>query len=66
MYKYVISYDNGQLRDSSEFEWGLFNSYEEAEEEAENAKEEYINDWKMEGSECNPDDFNIEILEVTV
>lgn len=66
MYKYVISYDGGQLRDSSDFEWGLFASYDEAEKEAENAKEEYISDWEIEGSECNPDDFDIEILEVTV
>lgn len=34
MYKYVISYDGGQLRDSSDFEWGLYETYGEAEEEA--------------------------------
>lgn len=30
MFKYIISYDGGFLRDSSDFEWGLFNSYDEA------------------------------------
>jgi hypothetical protein len=43
---------------------GLFDSYSEAEEEANNAKEEYMNDWDIEGSEYNPDDFCIEIEEV--
>ena len=42
MYKYIISYDGGQLRDSSDFEWGQFGSYGEAEEAANVAKEEYI------------------------
>lgn len=27
MFKYIISYDGGQLRDSGDFEWGLFDSY---------------------------------------
>lgn len=64
IFKYIISYDGGFLRDSSDFEWGLFNSYDEAEEEANNAKEEYMRDWDVEGSEYNPDDFCIEIEEV--
>ena len=34
MYKYIISYDGGFLRDSADFEWGLFDSYEETEEAA--------------------------------
>lgn len=64
MFKYIISYDGGQLRDSSDFEWGLYESYGEAEEEAYNAKEEYMNDWNIEGSEYDSDDFCIEIEEV--
>lgn len=56
MFKYIISYDGGQLRDSGDFEWGLFNSYGEAEEEANNAKEEYMRDWNIEGSEYDPDE----------
>ena len=64
MYKYILSYDGGQLRDSSDFEWGLFDSYIEAEEEANNAKEEYMRDCDIEGSEYVPDDFCIEIVEV--
>jgi hypothetical protein len=43
---------------------GLFNSYDEAEEEANNAKEEYMRDWDIEGSEYDSDDFCIEIEEV--
>ena len=66
MFKYIISYDGGQLRDSGDFEWGLFNSYGEAEEAANDAKEEYMNDWDIEGSEYDPDDFCIEIVEVQV
>lgn len=64
IFKYIISYDGGQLRDSGDFEWGLFDSYGEAEEAANDAKEEYMNDWDIEGSEYDPDDFCIEIVEV--
>lgn len=39
IFKYIISYDGGQLRDSGDFEWGLFDSYGEAEEAANDAKE---------------------------
>lgn len=63
MYKYIISYDGGQLRDSSDFEWGLFDSYGEAEEAANDAKEEYMNDWNIEGNEYEEDLFDIEIEE---
>lgn len=64
MYKYIISYDGGWLRDSSDFDWGLFCSYNEAEEAANEAKDEYMNDWYIEDIEYNPDDFEIEIVEV--
>lgn len=64
MYKYIISYDGVELRDSGDFEWGLFDSYGEAEEAANNAKEEYMNGWDIENSEYNPDYFCIEIEEV--
>lgn len=64
MFKYIISCDGGQLRDSGDFEWGLFDSYGEAEEAANDAKEEYMRDWDIEGSEYDPDDFCIEIEEV--
>lgn len=37
------------------------NTYEE---EMNNAKEEYMKDWDIEGSEYDPDDFCIEIEEV--
>lgn len=64
IFKYIISYDGGFLRDSGNFEWGLFDSYGEAEEAANDAKEEYMNDWNIEGSEYDADDFYIEIVEV--
>lgn len=64
MYKYVISYDGGQLRDSSDFEWGLFDSYSEAKEAANDAKEEYMNGWDIEKSEYDPNDFCIEVVEM--
>ena len=66
MFKYIIWHDGGFLRDSGDFEWGLFDSYDEAEEEANNAKEEYMRDWDIEGSEYDSDDFEIEIVEVWV
>ena len=64
MFKYIISYDGVFLRDSGDFEWGLFNYYDEAEEEANDEKEKYMRDWDIEGSEYDPDDFCIEIEEV--
>ena len=63
-YNYIISYDGAQLRDSGDFGWGLYDSYEEAEEAANDAKEEYMNAWDIEGSEYDPNDFYIEIVEV--
>ena len=63
MFKYIISYDGGQLRDSSDLGY-LYETEEEAREESEFAKEEYMNDWDIEGSEYDPDDFCIEIVEV--
>ena len=41
-----------------------YETEEEAREESEFAKEEYMNDWDIEGSEYDPDDFCIEIVEV--
>ena len=40
IFKYIISYDGGFLRDSGDFEWGLFDSYGEVEEAANDAKED--------------------------
>lgn len=64
MYIYIISYDGGLLRDSSDYEWGYYETYGEAEEEAYDAKEEYMNDWDIEGSDYVSDDFCIEIVEI--
>ena len=63
MYKYIISYDCGQLRDSEDFGY-TYETEEEAREEAELAKESYIDGWKIEGSEYEEDLFDIEIEEV--
>ena len=64
MYKYIISYDGGFLRDSADFEWGVYDTYEETQEDAELAKDEYIDGWKMEDEEYDPDLFEVEIEEV--
>lgn len=63
MFKYIIWYDGGWLRDSLDLGY-LYETEEEAREESELAKEEYMRDWDIEGSEYNPDDFEIEIVEV--
>lgn len=63
MFKYIISYDGGWLRDSSDLGY-LYETEEEAREESELAKEEYMRDWDIEDSEYDPDDFCIEIMEV--
>lgn len=63
MWKYIISYDGGFLRDSADLGY-TFETEEEAMEEAELAKEEYMNSWDIEDSEYDPDDFCIEIVEV--
>lgn len=63
MYKYVINYDGGWLRDSQDLGY-VYESEEEAMEEAELAKNGYIADWKNEGSEYDEELFDIEIMEV--
>jgi hypothetical protein len=64
MYKYIIYYDGGFMRDSSDFEWGVYKTYEEAEEEANMMKESYMDGWNIDGCEYDPDDFEIEIKEI--
>lgn len=59
----MLWYDGGFLRDSADLGY-TFETEEEATEEAELVKEEYMNDWDIEGSEYDPDDFEIEIMEV--
>lgn len=63
MWKYIISYDGGFLRDSEDLGY-TYETEEEAREESELAKEGYMNDWDIEGSEYDHDDFEIEIMEV--
>ena len=64
MYKYVIWYDGGFLRDSSEFEGGLYEDYEDAEIEANWQKESYMDSWETDGCEYDSAYFDIEIIEV--
>lgn len=64
MYKYIISYDGGFLIDSSDYEWGVYETYEEAEEEADMMNRSYMDDWDLEESEYDPNDFDIEIEEI--
>lgn len=64
MYKYVLDYDGGFLRDSSDFEWGIYETEEEAQEDAELAKESYMEGWDLEGSEYEEELFSYEILEI--
>lgn len=63
MWKYIIIYDGGFLRDSADLGY-IYETEEEAREESEFAKETYMNDWDIEGSEYDPDDFEIEIKEI--
>lgn len=43
---------------------GIYDTYEEAQEDAELAKDGYIDGWEMEDEEYDPDLFEIEIEEV--
>jgi len=63
MFKYIISYDGGFLRDSEDIE-DIFETEEETEEAAKDAEEEYMNDWDIEGSEYESELFEYEIMEV--
>ena len=63
MYKNIISYDGGWLRDSSDMDY-LYETEEEAKEEAETDVENYEHDWELEGSEYEHELFDIEIVEV--
>lgn len=63
MYKYIISYDGGILRDSSDHDY-VYESYEEAKEEASLDKESFIDGWKANGCEYEEELFDIEIDKV--
>lgn len=64
MWKYIISYDGGFLRDSADLGY-TFETEEEAMGEAKAAIDEYINDWELEGvTDTDRYLFDIEIEEV--
>lgn len=63
-FKYELWYDGARLRDSSVFEWGIYDTYEEAQDEAEGAMSETMDYWEMEDEEYDPDLFEIKIEEV--
>ena len=65
MYKFEIYHDGGFLMDSSDPVYDMvYETYEEAEEEANMMKESYMTGWDIEGSEYDQDDFEIEIEEI--
>lgn len=64
MYKYILHYDGGFLRDSADLGY-TFETKLEASEEAKLAVEEYINDWEIEGCEdVDRDLFEVMVSEV--
>jgi len=65
MYKFKIYHDGGFLMDSSDPAYDMtYETYEEAEKEADMMKKSYMTGWDIEGSEYDPDDFEIEIDEI--
>ena len=63
MYKYILYYDGGWLRDSAELGY-VFDTEEEANEEAEMEIESRITDWKIEGADYERELFEVIIEEV--
>lgn len=63
MYKYVLYYDGGFLRDSADNGY-VFDTKEDAIEEVQDAMDEYMDDWEVEGSEYESELFEYEIEEV--
>lgn len=61
MYKYVLHYDGGFLRDSEDLGY-TYETELKASEEAKLAVEEYIEDWKLEGCE----DIDRELFEIMI
>ena len=57
MYNYKIYYDGSFLREGNTYE-----TIEEAAEEANADKENFINDWQMEGCEYEEELFDIKII----
>lgn len=64
MYKYIIYYDGGWLRDSSDM--GFTYETEEAEHEAKVDVESYMKDWENENCQYDEDLFEIEVVEVWI
>lgn len=65
MYKFKMYHDGGFLMDSSDPAYDMvYETYEEAEEEANMMKKSYMNDWDIDGCEYDPNDFEIEIVEI--
>lgn len=63
MWKYRISYDGGFLRDSEDLGY-IYETEEEAQEEANADIESYIDDWEMDGCEYERELFEVIIEEV--
>ena len=65
MYKYIIYYDGGWLRDSSDMGF-TYETEGEAEEEAKADVESYMRDWEIENCQYDEDLFEIEVVEVWI
>lgn len=63
MWKYRISYDGGFLRDSEDLGY-IYETEEEAKEEANADIESYIDGWEMDGCEYERELFEVIIEEV--
>lgn len=63
MFKYIIWYDGGWLRDSSDLGY-LYETEEEAREEAEADIDDYRLGWSIDNSKYDDSLFDIEITEV--
>ena len=63
MFKYILYYDSGFLRDSADLGY-TFESEEEAQEDAEMEIESRISDWELDGVEYEKELFEIIIEEV--
>ena len=63
MFKYKLYYDGGFLRDSVDLGY-MFESEEEAQEDAEMEIESRISDWELDYVECEKELFEVIIEEV--
>lgn len=66
MWKYILSYNGVFLEDSADNNGCIFETEEEAIEEAKIAMDEYMDYWDIEGNEYDSGLFDYEIDEVLI